>query len=195
MASENKKDFLQIIKNAGAAVIFKASEAIQWYKKRIQNSISSVKTNDTSKMFDKVGYPEIGKMYIFLYSAKHKDILPFYDAHPLVFPIEMYTDGFLGINLHYLPPSHRANLLTALYSLRVNDKYNNVAKLNISYNLLKAYSTQFSGFENCVKRYLFSHVKSKFSVVDPFDWEKVCMLPLQNWKINPNTKYSKPLPY
>jgi hypothetical protein len=57
----------------------------------------------------------IGKMYSFVYDPKTKEQLPYYDIYPLVFPIEYYNDGFLGINLHYLPPVLRARLMDALY--------------------------------------------------------------------------------
>jgi hypothetical protein len=43
--------------------------------------------------------------------------LPYWDRLPLIFPIEIYPDGFLGINLHYLPPMYRAKLMDALYGI------------------------------------------------------------------------------
>lgn len=195
MASEDKDDFVRMIKNAGASILYKAKEAAKWYADKIKNIFKAEKTKDPSQLFQKVNLPEIGKMYIFLYDAKHKDTLPFWDSYPLVFPIEFYTDGFLGINLHYLPPLQRATLLTKLMELANNDKYDDSMKLNISYGILKAYSSQFKGYENCVKRYLFGHVKSKFNVVHPSDWGKVCLLPLQKWNINPNRKYAQNPPY
>ena len=45
-----------------------------------------------------------GGMFLFFYNPKLKDKLPYYDRFPLVIPLERYADGFLGINLHYLPP-------------------------------------------------------------------------------------------
>ena len=44
----------------------------------------------------------MGKMYFFYYDPKGKKTLATYDRFPLVFPIERYSDGFLGLNLHYL---------------------------------------------------------------------------------------------
>lgn len=132
----------------------------------------------------------IGKMYMFMYDAKHKDTLPYFDIFPLVFPIHFYNDGFLGINLHYLPPGERAALMNALYSTANNQKYNASMKLNISYSILKASSLKFSGFENCVKRYLTSHLRSSFHYVNPTDWDKALLLPLQRWHINPNRTYN-----
>ena len=71
-------------------------------------------------------------MFMFIYDPKHKDTLPFYDTFPLVFPIEIYSDSFLGINLHYLPPVLRAKLMDALYTTANNNKYNEYKLINIS---------------------------------------------------------------
>ena len=40
----------------------------------------------------------IGKLYFFAYDPKWKDKLSKYDKFPMVFPIELYGDGFLGLN-------------------------------------------------------------------------------------------------
>ena len=45
---------------------------------------------------------------------KHKETLPFYDSFPLVIIIGKAKGGFLGMNLHYLPPTLRAKFLDAL---------------------------------------------------------------------------------
>ena len=58
--------------------------------------------------------PEIGKMYLFQYDAKHKDILPYWDRWPLIFPFDNAKGGFYGINLHYLPPGARISLMLSL---------------------------------------------------------------------------------
>jgi hypothetical protein len=58
-----------------------------------------------------------GTMVLFVYNAKWKKILPYYDQHPLIFPIHVEADRFLGINLHYLPISYRAQMMDALLSV------------------------------------------------------------------------------
>ena len=57
---------------------------------------------------------DIGKMCMFFYDPKHKDTLPFYDSFPLVIIIGKAKGGFLGMNLHYLPPVLRAKMLDGL---------------------------------------------------------------------------------
>lgn len=170
-----------------------AKEASDWYRLQIQN-IGNVNAflefseeENKNKNFNTI---TIGKMFMFAYDAKYKDTLPFFDQFPLVIPFEFSNQGFMGLNLHYLPPGARASLLDALISTMNNDKYNDTTVLQISYQLLKQSSTKFSGFQNCVKKYLFGHVKSQFKYIDPKDWQKVIMLPSQKWYINPNSKYS-----
>ena len=187
-------EFIQIVKSSGRELAEAAKGAVNWFKDKIAD-INKKLRGDPNKVFTKDGTPEIGQMYMFVYDPKYKNILPFYDMYPLVFPIEFYGDGFLGINLHYLPPLARAALLSNLKKLSNNNKYDDTTKLMISYEVLKAHATQFSGFENCVKRYLFAHVRSSFHQVSPSDWDKAVLLPLQRWKVNPNRQYARKPPY
>lgn len=161
-------------------------ESTNWLKDKIRK---------LGQLFSKSGAPTIGGMFLFVYDPKYKDTLPYYDMYPLVIPIEFYANGFLGINLHYLPPAARASLMGKLKKVSSDDKYNDKTKLNISYEVLTLYARQFSGVENCIKRYLFSHVRSPFHKVSPEDWDKTVMLPLQKWKVNSNKKYAGTPPY
>lgn len=121
----------------------------------------------------------IGKMFFFYYDPKHKDKLPVYDRFPLVFPIERYNDGFLGLNLHYLSISERSAFLGTLMSVRSNQKMNETTKLRISYDIISS-SRKFASFARpCIKRYLFGHVRSKFIEITADEWEKAINLPVQ----------------
>lgn len=164
-------NIFQDIINAGKNLASKVKEAMDWYRGKIKET----------QVFQKKSSPEIGKMYIFTYDAKHKDTLPIWDSYPLVFPINFYSDGFLGINLHYLPPQQRAGLLNALTTIATDDKYTDNTKLNISYEILSKSASKFSGYENCVKRYLYSHIRSSFYYVSPADWGYVALLPIEQW--------------
>lgn len=156
---------------------------------KIFQSIASNKTRKIEGPNDETftNHANIGKMYMYFYDAKYKDILPFFDIFPLVFPIEFYKDGFLGLNLHYLPLTIRAQLMDALYSTTNNQRYNNTTILQINYRILKSQANRFDGYTKCVKRYLYSHVQSAFHYVNPTDWDKALFLPLQKWHINPNS--------
>jgi hypothetical protein len=183
--------FTNLLRSTAKDLSSKSSESSEWYKDTVQN----MGKRDPNKIFEKASSPQIGSLMLFLYDPKYKNTLPFYDAHPLVFPVEMYNDGFLGINLHYLPPVARVNIMKGLVGINDNDKYIKNKKLFLSYSLLRLYSRQLIGVENCIKRYLYNHVRSSFYLVDPQDWEKAALLPLQRWNINPNRRYAGSPPY
>ena len=122
----------------------------------------------------------IGSMVMFFYDPKLKKELPYYDRFPLIFPIEHYSDGFLGINLHYLPHLYRARLMDALYEVELSGR-EGVKKLQISYQLLKN-ATKFRYFKPCVKRYLNNHVRSRFLHVPYDEWDVALMLPLERFQ-------------
>lgn len=149
---------------------------------------------DRAKQVTRVGLPQLinvnpkqnrsgvtpGQMYLFAYDPKHKDKLPYWDQFPLIFPIEMYEDSFLGINMHYLPHRYRAALMDALYSVSSETKYDEKTKLSLSYNLLKS-SSKFRYFEPCVKKYLKSHVRSNFLLIPANEWDIALFMPLERF--------------
>lgn len=126
----------------------------------------------------------IGKMYFFAYDPKHKDTLPVYDRFPLVFPIERYTDGFLGINLHYLIPGERTWLLTKLSQFSSNSKMNSTTRLRLTYDLLQTTKRLASVTRPCIKRYLFGHVRSRLIEVFPEEWYNAVDLPVALFEYN-----------
>lgn len=128
-------------------------------------------------MANAVAKPTPGKMLMYQYDAKHKDTLPYWDRFPVIFPINMYKDGWLGINMHYLPPVFRVRLLDALYETVNNDKYDDTTKMKISYQILNS-ASRFSYFQPTIKRYLASHVKSNLIEIPIDEWDYVCFLPI-----------------
>lgn len=123
----------------------------------------------------------IGQMYMFAYDPKHKDTLPYYDRYPLIFPFKKVKDGFLGINLHYLPIVLRAKLMDNLYDLVNNDAYDETTKLRLSYNILDS-AAKFRYFKPCVKHYLNNQMDSKFYFIHPDEWEAALFLPTHKFK-------------
>lgn len=122
----------------------------------------------------------IGRMYFFYYDPKLKNKLPMYDRFPLVFPIEKYSDGFLGLNLHYLTTSERQVLLGKLMSFRNNNKLNKITRLKMSYDLLQK-TKAFGLVRPCIKRYLFSQVRSSFIEIYADEWENAIALPVESF--------------
>jgi hypothetical protein len=126
------------------------------------------------------GKSTIGKMYFYFYDPKTKDTLPYYDRFPLVIPIESYPDGFLGLNLHYIHPKQRLILLDKLSETATNDKFDSKTKLRVSYGYLAGASRAFEATP-CIKRYLFTHIQSRFLEISADEWDIAAMLPVETF--------------
>lgn len=123
---------------------------------------------------------EMGNMYLFAYDPKHKDTLPYYDKFPLVFPINKAKGGFLGINMHYLPPVLRAKLMDQLYTILNNKDFNETTKLRASYKVLNG-ASKFKEFKPTVKHYLSAHIRTKPAYINPSEWDIALFLPTQKF--------------
>lgn len=122
----------------------------------------------------------MGRMYFYAYDAKHKKTLPYYDRFPLVFPIERYDDGFLGLNLHYLNYRDRAVLLKNLTEFRTNDKWDQTTRLRMTYNAVQR-ASKFNMAKPCIKRYLYTQVRSQFIEINANEWYIAIFLPVDNF--------------
>ena len=123
----------------------------------------------------------IGRMFFFLYDAKHKDTLPYWDRFPLIIPISYDNESMLGINLHYLPINLRLVLLDKLYDYLTDDRFDEKTRLRVSYNMLSNVS-RFKEVEPCLKKYLFSQLESNFIEVPADQWEEAVFLPVEQFQ-------------
>ena len=180
MADKIATDFISKIKA-------KSGQAIDWFKsivKKTQQAAFPAKTARDEIMQERnVGIdntPKIGRLYLFQYDAKWKDILPYWDVWPLIFPFDYATDGFYGINLHYLPPNDRISLMLRLIkSAGAARKMDENYRLKLSYQII----TGFKPARPCIKRYLFSHVQGAgFYGIGGNDWSYAAALPLHKFQ-------------
>ena len=159
-------------------------DARTWFRQAAQD-INNVNRNrmmnDKRNVVTELDEKSIGKMFTFFYDPKLKETLPYYDTFPLIFLIGFKEQGFLGINLHYLPPVLRARLMDALYQTINNQKYNDTTKLKINYEIL-ASASRFRHFKPCVKHYLHDHVRSGYLNIEPINWDSALMLPTEQFK-------------
>src|SRR6185436_17894403 len=119
---------------------------------------SSMSFNKIQQYGTFVSTPRVpGILIHFVYDAKLKSELPFWDRFPLCLPTDLYQDGWLGLNLHYVPQRTRSTILNELYKYA---DYNPRARVEASYKLLKTASI-FEDVKPCIKRYLVTHVKSR----------------------------------
>lgn len=169
------------IKNSLAKEGLKAgsSAARTWLKSKVGelNPSPSNLMKDRNRLKDS---SIIGKMYFYYYDPKTKDSLPYYDRFPLVIPIEKYSDGFLGLNLHYIHPKQRVILLDKLSVTASNKEYNEKTKLRLNYSFLAKASRAFEATP-CIKRYLYSHIDSRFLEITANEWDIACLLPVESF--------------
>ena len=158
--------------------------AREWYRSAAGKLMSNISPGVFEKRTDearKVSSMEFGYMYAFKYDPKTKNDLPYYDTFPLIFPVRMDSDGFLGINFHYLPPVLRAKLMNALYSTLTNKKYDDTTKVKISYSILQS-ASKYRYFKPMLKKYLRSHVRSQFLEVQVNEWDIAIFLPTESFR-------------
>lgn len=132
----------------------------------------------------------IGGLYFFVYDPKGKDDLDYYDKFPLVMPLERYSDGFLGLNIHYLPLRYRVLFMKKLLNLAIYNDEDEIKRIRITYQILEA-SKRYKEFRPCIKKYLYPHIKSRILAVQPNEWDTAIYLPVQQFKKAPVSKVWK----
>lgn len=162
---------------------YTSAELEEWLFKKAQTAGTPERTRKVIMTMDQRGRDTtiIGKMYFFKYEAKLKDVLPQYDRFPLCIPIERYSNGFLGLNLHYIGGGERSALVEKLLQYRNNDKFDESTKMKLSYQMLQNFSRIESIIKPCVHRYLFNYVRSQFIEIYPDEYEKALQLPAEHW--------------
>jgi len=156
--------------------------SIAWFLSMIKGLKGSagLRKRVDADYFDPKKDATIGQMFFFYYDAKLKDELPYWDKFPLVIVLDIDATGFLGLNLHYLPPRLRKMLLDRLlkYKMKAGSPR---AFMKISYPFLKAVMAD-KMFQVCVHRYLHNHLRSNFIIVHEGAWENASMLPVQKFQ-------------
>ena len=160
-----------------------SKDSLDWMKKKIQElrSPAAIAMNMAKEKSGRTTTIKLGRLYCFYYDPKTKDDLPYYDRFPMVLVLDRYPDGFLGLNLHYLPYKYRVAFLRKLFQYAVLDKEDEIKRLRVTYDILTA-SRRLREFQPCIKRYLYQHTMSRILTIEPNEWEIAALLPLQQFK-------------
>jgi len=155
----------------------------QWYMTAVRKLASGINSPVNARRSDlgelKNSLEVSSGLYMFLYDAKHKDRLPYWDRFPLCIPVENTKGGFYGINLHYLPPMLRADLFAKLLNISKDGKFTST-----SWGVIQ----KFPGIKACIKRYRIDGVKSQFLKINPDHWKPAIFLPLADFQGADNAK-------
>ena len=152
-------------------------KSTEWYREKIKE-FGKPGAMDLIRDGKRNNRPFYGRLNMFFYDPKYKKTLPYYDTFPLVLPLERYDDGFLGINLHYLPMTLRIQLLDRLVDFSNNTKFDESTKLDVDYSDLKKVKL----IKPTLKRYLAGRVKTQFRRIDADEFTVAALLPIARWK-------------
>lgn len=164
-----------------AGITPRSKESMAWFRKKAQRLRPSRKDLLRDEELKLRNRTAVGKMYMYFYDPKTKDTLPYYDRFPLTIIVGPAPKGFYGLNLHYLPLDIRARFLDALLDTLNNQRYDDSTKFKISYEMLQR-ASKLRAFKPCFKRYLSSHVRSRFAMVQPPEWEIATFLPTADFE-------------
>jgi len=162
-----------------------SKDSIAWLNDKIAEirkpaAVSQGISREVSRQMQ-TGRLRYGMMYCFYYDPKTKEDLPYWDRFPMVLVLEKYPDGFLGLNLHYLPVKYRIAFMKKLMRYASLTDEHDIKRMRISYDILMA-SRRFAEFKPCLKRYLYNHMRSRLLMIQPNEWDIATMLPLQQFK-------------
>jgi hypothetical protein len=160
-----------------------SKKSLEWLSQKIAElrNTSNIPVGMSRERFRQVDSFRLGKLYCFYYDPKGKESLPYYDRFPMVLAIEKYNDGFLGLNLHYLPFNYRMAFLGKLLKFAVQGEPGEIDRLRVTYDILVA-SKRLKEFRPCIKRYLSGHIQSKILAIQPNEWDIAAFLPLQQFR-------------
>jgi len=159
--------------------------ALEWFRTNIRRIFDRRQNDKVYLDGTKVGQVREGNMYMMFYDAKTKAKLPWFDRFPLIIPFDVKVDnGFYAINLHYIPPMARQDLLEELY------KRPTETGVEVDYRYFQAIS-RLNPALPCVKRYLYSGIKRPPMEIQRNYWDVAAMLPTADFgKVNTNTVYA-----
>jgi len=153
----------------------KIEESMDWMRDRSQ-SISQNIIKESSSKTESSG--RWGHIYQFVYEAKTKSRLKYYDYFPMSIVLERYNNGFLGLNLHYLPTPFRFLLMDQLwdYISSPTGELDEDTRIIIRYSMLKSLSGK-KYYKPCIKRYLYSQMKTPMYHIPSNKWTLAMILP------------------
>tara|TARA_B100000959_G_C14948145_1_gene610704 strand:- start:1482 stop:1982 length:501 start_codon:yes stop_codon:yes gene_type:complete len=149
-----------------------SKKSVAWFKKKV---------GDSARGFKKKAILKPGRMYTFGYDAKLKAILPYWDKFPLIIVLDVYKDGFLGLNFHYLSPIDRQKFFTKIMKFSTQkgepEDFTDKARFNVSWDAVR----NIKHADKMIHKYLYGHVRTSLLEAPPNEWENVIFLPYQRF--------------
>ena len=149
--------------------------SLKWYRDRVgelgklkaSQIIVKGKEDATARV-----RPTYGMLNLFHYRPTKAERLPYYDIFPLTLPVQKHTDGFTGLNFHYLSVPMRVRLLEII-AAGFGDE--TTQKMMVTYSRIKRYSY----IKPTIRRYKAKAVGSLFLQIPLDDMLLGALLPVQ----------------
>lgn len=168
MLSPFTKDLLGQIQRDSARR--SSQKSMVWLRNKILKDSSKIKTSK----------PHVGRMYLFVYDAKHKATLPFWDINPLIILIGPAKGGFYGINFHYLDMRDRLELLEMMVPFQKLVSAKTQRQININYDkMMRLGQTKW---KHCFKHYLVGQLHTQLVEIPMTEWYSTLTLPIAHFK-------------
>jgi hypothetical protein len=174
MVKNPNNPFLQLKANGADS-----QKSVQWYQAQVRK-LGNINVNRLIREGNQVTRIFPGEMYLFRYDPKLKEQLQYFDIYPLVLPFRRLENGFLGINLHYLPYGIRKFTLEQLSTFVIDKRMNDDTRIRLSWRLLES-SVKFEPAKACVKHYLIDQVQTRFLKIPFPDWTIATQLPVERF--------------
>tara|TARA_B100001094_G_scaffold77073_1_gene73454 strand:- start:155 stop:706 length:552 start_codon:yes stop_codon:yes gene_type:complete len=152
-------------------------KSANWYRTNVQSISDKFTARKLMNQGKLIGRPSVGRLNMFFYDPKFKKTLPYYDAFPLVLPLEPFKGGFMGMNFHYLPYLLRFRLLERMQKFSTGG-FSAKTKIEASYDGIKNIAIA----KPTIKKYLYSKVRSQFLRIDFDEAAMAVYLPVQQFK-------------
>jgi hypothetical protein len=159
-------------------------DAYEWFLEQIKND------KNTRVQVNRDPWFKPGKIYIFKYDAKYKNVLDYWDRHPIVFALgKMQLENGslvnLGLNISWYPPTFRKQIIDRIrkmyepkYSKAIKNKgrlANDQDPVYIDLYALKIALDQM-GLSFAIRAYLPERIKNPKICVCYEDWDKAIRL-------------------
>jgi len=157
--------------------------SIKWFRQKVRE-LGEVPPRQLIREGRITTRASMGQIIFFMYCPKYKDnksVLPYYDRFPLILPVQplggVNTEGFMGLNFHYLSIPMRMRLLNIMSEYASDDKFDEGTRLRLTWNRIKRNQL----VKPTIKRYLYEHVKTPFRVITADEMMVAVLLPVQRF--------------
>ena len=169
-----------------------SDEAVQWFKNRVSKDLKVhadkiINANsDYKKRNAKQAKNLAGKLFTYEYAAETAGgDHGYYDRYPMVFFFDTFRSKegkliLLGLNVHYLTPTQRANLYKHLMKLKNTKGITEKTRLRLEWESIVAYAGQ-KICETAVHAYRADRVQSQLVEIPPEDFIVATFLRTERW--------------